>query len=79
MIIRDVEKAKFDFINHSDAMSLRIIYNGQCAKPPDPLVEFINYNSVIRTPMFMLNLFQCGISFSKSTATAQPSFYPPYF
>ena len=42
MIIRDVEKAKFDFINHSDAMSLRIIYNGQCAKPPDPLVEFIN-------------------------------------
>ena len=25
MIIRDVEKAKFDFINHSDATALRIM------------------------------------------------------
>ena len=45
--------------NHSDAMSLRInMYNGQCAKPPDPLVKFINMILSCRTPMFMLNLFQ---------------------
>ena len=34
------------------------MYNGQCAKPPDPLVKFINMILSCRTPMFILNLFQ---------------------
>ena len=33
MIIRNVEKAEFDFINRSGAMALRVLYSGQCAKP----------------------------------------------